>query len=219
MEDYIHDVANVKNLTQEEIEAQLTYYTGNRYQTEKNKEYKPMFIALLKAYKNLNKKFGHFDETVLHLAATEEYKSDGLLREVLENFKGCDVNVKDQNGETPLHYVVYRKELKKASLLLERGADVNCTYKNDNNKIISVLSILCQNRVVGEEHYMFLQLFHRYGIIPQNDWFCLEEEKTVYKEFIRFLTSLNIQLYLMSDVGRELSRYGDVNRIILKFLN
>ena len=38
---------------------------------------------------------------------------------------GIDVNVKDKNGWTPLHYAVSRSALHVTSLLLDRGADVN----------------------------------------------------------------------------------------------
>ena len=50
---------------------------------------------------------GHIDAVKQHLAA------------------GADVNAKDQNGKTPLHYAAYRGRTVIAELLIANGADVN----------------------------------------------------------------------------------------------
>ena len=50
---------------------------------------------------------GHIDAVKQHLAA------------------GADVNAKDQNGKTPLHYAAYRGRTIIAELLIANGADVN----------------------------------------------------------------------------------------------
>jgi len=68
---------------------------------------------------DINKKYGQFHETVLHIAAR-----GGLLNIVQYLIsKGADVNTLDRYNNTPLHDVAYTGRIEIAKCLLENGAD------------------------------------------------------------------------------------------------
>ena len=51
---------------------------------------------------------------------------DGNIEAVKQHLAaGADVNAKDEDGETPLHYTVYKGHKEIAELLIEKGADVD----------------------------------------------------------------------------------------------
>ncbi|EAX91335.1 ankyrin repeat protein, putative [Trichomonas vaginalis G3] len=65
-----------------------------------------------------------FNEGALHLAAKHK------LKEVAEHLisHGLDINAKDKNGKTPLHYAA-GKSLDMVEFLISHGADINATTR------------------------------------------------------------------------------------------
>lgn len=52
--------------------------------------------------------------------------------------RGIDVNVKNNNGETPLHVATASGQIEKCALLLERGADVNAKSNSGNTPLFKI---------------------------------------------------------------------------------
>ena len=65
---------------------------------------------------------GYSNEGALHLAAAHELKEIAEL--LISN--GIDINAKDKNGKTPLHYAA-KKSLEMVKFLISHGADINAT--------------------------------------------------------------------------------------------
>ena len=64
---------------------------------------------------------GDNDKSLLHLAIEKKWEKD-TVNYLIE--KGVDVNAKDKNGSTPLHYAAKMANLKVVKLLIEHGADI-----------------------------------------------------------------------------------------------
>ena len=47
--------------------------------------------------------------------------------------RGVDINAKDKDGRTPLHYASREGKQKVAALLIEKGVDINAKDKNGKN--------------------------------------------------------------------------------------
>jgi cytohesin len=67
-------------------------------------------------------------ETILHIALRRRFIGDGIIDDtgVAELLiANCDVNAKDDRGNTPLHIVVSKNQSRLAKLLIAKGAQVN----------------------------------------------------------------------------------------------
>lgn len=78
----------------------------------------------------------HHGRTALFPAV--EYSSPEVVRLLLDN--GCDVNARDENGDTPLHYVKdslvrHKESLAIIPLLVENGADINALNRNGQSPL------------------------------------------------------------------------------------
>ena len=100
---------------------------------------------------------GYSNEGALHLAAAHELKEIAEL--LISN--GIDINAKDKNGKTPLHYAA-KKSLEMVKFLISHGADINATtYLNktalyfaqyyDKNDIVEFLISHSAKEKSGEQ--------------------------------------------------------------------
>ncbi len=79
---------------------------------------------------DLNAKGDHYGITPLHKATGAGLSGGSLdiVKYLVE--KGTDFDVRDNNGEAPLHYAAARGMLDIVKYLVEKGANVNATRKN-----------------------------------------------------------------------------------------
>jgi hypothetical protein len=98
----------------------------------------------------MNVKLGRWGRTQLHFCAR-----NGLTTSVkrLLSIRNINVNVKDVNGETPLHYAAANSHVEIARLLLQNGADVNAKDRWDRTPLhiaafrghVDILHLLVEN--------------------------------------------------------------------------
>jgi ankyrin repeat protein len=76
--------------------------------------------ALVTADPERVRETGDSDRTALHVAAA--YGHDSVVMFLLDS--GADIDAREEDGETPLHYATWRSRLETGRLLIERGADI-----------------------------------------------------------------------------------------------
>ena len=62
--------------------------------------------------------------------------------------EGADVNAKDEDGNTPLHFAVYSGNLDGVLLLTDNGADVNAKNKNNEGVLSKVEDTVNTNGII-----------------------------------------------------------------------
>ena len=63
------------------------------------------------------------DEYVAHLLSQHKKQNESIMLLRLMRARGCDLAVKDKNGNTPLHWAIMWRRYELARVLLEYGAD------------------------------------------------------------------------------------------------
>ena len=63
-----------------------------------------------------------------------------------------DINTKNKQGNTPLHYAVFGENLKNVEVLVNKGADVALNVRNEDN-----LTPLVAALVLGDEEEIVVQ--------------------------------------------------------------
>lgn len=94
--------------------------------------------------------------TALHLARPDEAKK------LLLSY-GADVNARDINGNTPLHYAIKEEDESGGMVLLEHGADINAM----NNKQETPLDIIY--RLAHHESKKLAEIYERMGAKTKYD--------------------------------------------------
>ena len=69
-------------------------------------------------------------QTALHLAA--KCGSSKICKLILEVHKGLDINKKDINGNTPIHFAVEESQLETVKYLFDKGGDLNSDDGEEN---------------------------------------------------------------------------------------
>jgi len=77
-------------------------------------------IKLVKSHVNINKKYGHYNETILHVACRCGWIN---IAKYLISTNGIDLNLPDMFGDTPLHNAACDGHLDIVKCLLDSGAD------------------------------------------------------------------------------------------------
>ncbi len=81
-----------------------------------------------------------------HIIAAKNWNQWNINRIKMDFEDGADVNAKDDQGATPLHYAAYRGHTEIAELLISKGADLNT--KDDNGE-----TPLSEAEEVGLTHF------------------------------------------------------------------
>lgn len=105
---------------------------------------KDIIKSLLKAGANVNLRNDHDDAPIHYLVNNTEHQelAADLLNEILLPRYGTDVNVKNKDGNTPLHLAAVRLNKHIFKHLLEHGADVNLRNKYDETPLL----LLAENK-------------------------------------------------------------------------
>jgi serine/threonine protein kinase len=116
-----------------------------RKQSKNSKSVWPQFISiglgvlvslgLLEYYKYYFLSIGGFTPTEIFTAVWR----DGDLKKV-QSFldRGVNINARDKNGLSLLHYAVTSNKITTARLLLDRGADINARYDKDLHTVLHI---------------------------------------------------------------------------------
>lgn len=78
------------------------------------------------------------ERSLLHLASSMNINTTKLLVE-----KGADLEVRDKNGETPLHLACWFGRVETAAFLLDQGADIEARSSNGNTPLLRGLLWEC----------------------------------------------------------------------------
>ncbi|XP_046377652.2 uncharacterized protein LOC124149867 [Haliotis rufescens] len=89
--------------------------------------------------------------TALHKVADSPVKMNYLLK------KKCDVNIRDQNGNTPLHIAVQKRNAKGVDILLSSGADVSAVNKRKETALLKAAKIISKCVIHWEQYIALLE--------------------------------------------------------------
>ena len=94
---------------------------------------KPLWTPLIKISTLKNQR--EYDNRYNGKPITKSEKNDVELAKVVID-KGANINYKDRNGNTALHYCVYYKNYELMKYLVDNGANVNAQDNNGNTPLI-----------------------------------------------------------------------------------
>lgn len=95
--------------------------------------HKEIIRLLLENQANPNQPSSGLENTPLHIAAT---RTGDKYKEVLEILisNGANLDMKNKKGLTPLHEAIEAHHFEAVELLVEAGANLEATYKNEENQ-------------------------------------------------------------------------------------
>ena len=130
----------------------------NKNQINKEKDYcKKRYLRMINIYSYNKKIFSYhndnlknnFIELMKYLGIPEPIYLNSTyifsyniedIKEALNN--GANINIKNNYGETPLHFaIVFNRSIKIIELLLEKGANINIQDRNGNTPLYFAISI------------------------------------------------------------------------------
>ena len=91
---------------------------------------------------------GHISNTSLHLAAIFEKKEACLVKHYIKS--GIDINIKNSQGNTPLHLAIQNGGVEVMKYLVENGADINAI----NFHSVSPLQLALSNGTFNTIKYL-----------------------------------------------------------------
>lgn len=92
----------------------------------------PLWTSLIKI--STLKKYREDNERYNGISTNKNEDDDCKLAKIIID-NGADLNTKDRNGNTALHYCVYYRNYKLMELLIKEGVDVNIQDNNGNTTL------------------------------------------------------------------------------------
>ena len=158
--------------------------------------------ALIQANANLNLR-DYKQSTVLITLAQCFYQKENedMMFSLID--AGCDVNAKDYEGKTALHYAMSNKYKNAVRYLIDHGADVNCKTKHGETLLYSLACKLNHDKNV---HPLFIQWLLDSGANPNLSYplpvAALCHKRDMVKMLLEKGADINVQCPLKGSVLR-----------------